>query len=504
MKIKDEQSHIKQSAASWDLYRPMIQQRLHSQFGLIIQDHELENLWRAVEQRMQFHQMDSAADYYNLLNQDHSEEWKGLINLITIKHTFFFRNQPQFISLGKTILPELIEHKKKSSPYKKPNLKIWSAGCSTGEEPYSIAMLLHHCLNLSDWNVEILATDISEQALYLARMGVYSENAIHSLDSLYSKRFFSRAQKTQPTSFVIHEDIKKMVRFDYLNLLDDKTPQKMDIIFCRNVMIYFDPLTIQRVVKRLEQSLETPGYLFIGHSESLHGLTHELTLRHQQEGIFYQKGDQDSHPARQLVQKRIKKRPQKQLFAIPAKTTESRTIPSLEEQLQEIVAAYHDKNYSQVLRLTKQAHQDYPKAYEPQFYTAQVYVNQRHFELASNILQQLQQQHPMFAQAYYLQGILALEQHDLDQAKKSLKKVLYIDHQFPMAYFFLALTYSQNNDTAAAIHAYRNTLKILMQQEDLTQEVEYSGGFSHETLISICHNSIERLKVKYENCSVHA
>lgn len=503
MKTKDAQIQTKQIPASWDHYCPMIQQRLHRQFGLVLQDHERSNLWQAVEQRIEFHQLDSLSQYFDMLNRHHNQEWKDLLNLITIKHTFFFRNQPQFAALEKVVLPELTQHKKKQSPYKKPSLTIWSAGCSTGEEPYSIAMLLNHCLNLADWHVEILATDLSEQALNLARMGIYSPNAVQSLERTYSERFFKTIAEAEATGYVIDENVKKMVRFDYLNLMDPQFPQQVDIIFCRNVMIYFDPTSIQGLIKRFEQSLTNPGYLFIGHSESLHGLPHDLHLRHEHEGIFYQKTPPPTALGRQLVQKRIHTRPKRHLIAIPTQNNESLSPPPLTEQLEGIDNAYHQKDYPQALRLSQRAHRDYPETCEPLFYTAQIYLNQRNFEQAKEALQQLLQQHPMYAQGYYLQGILSLEQHDLEQAKQCLKKAVYIEQKFPMAYFSLGLAYSQNNEFSAAIRAYRNSLKILMQQENLEQEVELSGGFSHETLISICHNSIERLKVNYEACSVH-
>ncbi len=503
MNTKDSSIQSQRTASSWDRYRPMIQQQLQSLYGLVLQDHELPSLRQAVEHRLGYLQINSISQYFDLLNSNHSQEWRELVNVVTINHTFFFRNQPQFTVLENTVLPELIRQKKKISPYKKPTLTIWSAGCSTGEEPYSIAMLLSKCLNLEDWHIEILATDISEQALSLARQGTYSSNAVGSLDRTYSIPFF-KPINDDPSHFLIHEDIKRMVRFDYLNLIDSPFPQQIDIIFCRNVMIYFDTSSIQNIIKRFEQSLSNPGYLFIGHSESLHGLSHDLHLCHDQEGIFYQNTAPHSAPGRELVQQRIHQRPKRHLVAIPAKPLQSESPRPLAQQLQDINSAYHQKDYPRALRLSQQTRQDYPDVCEPLYYMAQIYLNQRDFDLTSQSLHQLLKQYPMYAPGYYLKGILALEQRDLEQAKTYLKKAVYIQHEFPMAYFSLGLVYSQNNEADAAIRAYRNTLKILMQQDDFEREVEHSGGFTHETLISICHNSIERLKVHYEACHIHA
>ncbi len=507
MKTKDVQEQLDQSAfmVSWDLYGPMIQKKLHEHCGLMVQDHELPSLRRAVSQCIQSRQGISLGDYYGLLTQSDNQEWKELLNILTIKHTFFFRNQPQFKALKQVVLPELLQHKKRMSSYKKPTLNIWSAGCATGEEPYSIAMMLHDCLNLKEWQVKILATDISEQALHLAQLGVYSDNALQSLDHHYRSRFFApKPSFSDQKGFAIHENIKKLVRFEYLNLMNPEYPKNMDIIFCRNVMIYFDSSLIQDVIRRFEQGLLSPGYLFIGHSESLQGLGHHLQLRHQEEGVFYQKADQDLTEQPNTPQKPPCHKSKRRLVAVPIQPTSTPASRPLPEQLLDIQTAYNHKDYDQALRWIHQAQHDYPETDEPLFYAAQIYLNQRHFDLAGAALQRLLQRNPMYAQGYYLQGLLALEQHKLEDAEDALKKAVYIEHRFPMAHFTLALAYSQHNKISAAIREYRNALKILMQQDNLETEVDYSGGFSHETLICICHNSLERLKGKYETCHIHA
>ena len=197
-----------------------------------------------------------------------ADEFQEMFNRITINETSFFRNEPQLDVFEKTVLPEMIEKRGSSK-----RLRLWSAACSSGEEPYTMAMQLHRSLGirLSDWRVEILGTDISEKCLNIAAAGRYSNYALRSTPPLIKNRYF----KQDGLFFDLDPTIRSMVCFEKHNLKDRfaaKRHGQWDVIFCRNVMIYFDDEMKKQVVQMFHDQLASDGYLFIGHSESLRNL----------------------------------------------------------------------------------------------------------------------------------------------------------------------------------------------------------------------------------------
>lgn len=197
-----------------------------------------------------------------------AEEFQEMFNKITINETSFFRNEPQLEVFEKQVLPELIEARKAVK-----RLRIWSAACSSGEEPFTLAMMVHRTLGirLPDWRVEILGTDISEKALETAISGKYTDYAVRTTSPLNRQRYF----KKEGAFWILDPAIKSMVSFDVQNLKDRLAAKRhgmWDVIFCRNVMIYFDAEMKQQVVRMFGDQLQEDGYLFIGHSETLRGL----------------------------------------------------------------------------------------------------------------------------------------------------------------------------------------------------------------------------------------
>lgn len=196
------------------------------------------------------------------------EEFQEMFNRITINETSFFRNEPQLEAFERIVLPELLEARRATK-----RLRVWSAACSSGEEPFTLAIMVHRTLGvrLADWRVEILGTDISEKALAVADSGVYSNYAMRSTPDLVQKRYF----REQGGKFTLSDDIRSMVRFETHNLKDRLAARRFgtwDVIFCRNVMIYFDDAMKSEVVDTFADQLAPDGRLFIGHSETLRSL----------------------------------------------------------------------------------------------------------------------------------------------------------------------------------------------------------------------------------------
>jgi len=225
----------------------------------------------------------SFKEYLALVQSDKSgQELAAMIELLTTNKTDFFREPQHFDYLRKHILSRFPEEKKK--------LRIWSAGCSTGEEPYTIAIVLTEALDeIGSVDMRILATDISTKVLGIAREGIYSrENLAGVPPELRHKYFVRTVGPTGGECYRVHDKLKSLVKFARLNLMSD-WPMKgpFDVIFCRNVMIYFDKQTQRMLIKRFANLLESGGYLFTGHSESLMGMVD--SLRYIQPAIYQKK-----------------------------------------------------------------------------------------------------------------------------------------------------------------------------------------------------------------------
>ena len=213
------------------------------------------------------------------------DEFQEMFNRITINETSFFRNEPQLDVFEQRILPELMEKRKLTR-----SLRIWSAACSSGEEPYTLAMMIHRSLGirLADWRIEILGTDISEKVLNLAQAGKYPHYAVKSTHALVLGRYF----KQQGSDYKLDPEIMSMVRFEKLNLKDIFAARRFgtfDVIFCRNVMIYFDDAMKKSCVQMFHKQLADDGALFIGHSENLRSLDVPFTPLNFPQAFAYQK-----------------------------------------------------------------------------------------------------------------------------------------------------------------------------------------------------------------------
>lgn len=213
------------------------------------------------------------------------DEFQEMFNKITINETSFFRNEPQLDIFEKKALTQLLESRASVK-----RLRVWSAACSTGEEPFTLAMQIHRTLGvrLGDWRIEILGTDISEKALEVAASGKYTDYSIRTTPQLVQQRYF----KKEGQHSIVDATIRSMVHFELHNLKDRLAAKrfgKWDVIFCRNVMIYFDDAMKKQVVGSFADQLADDGWLFIGHSETLRGITDDFEQINVPQGFCYQK-----------------------------------------------------------------------------------------------------------------------------------------------------------------------------------------------------------------------
>lgn len=221
--------------------------------------------------------MSNFASYCELLRRDPNSEMGDLASAISTNVTSFFRESHHYDLLEKSLLPEWLSQKRRQGD----RLRIWSAGCSTGEEPYALAMVLAEALEKHGAPVDarILATDLSPQALAGAREGVYSVDKLGGISPERRRRWMLRGEGSYEGLVQVHPRLRELVAIQPLNLLHDwPMSGHFDAIFCRNVVIYFDKPTKERLFARYAKQLEPEGYLFLGHSESMHGLSDEFEL----------------------------------------------------------------------------------------------------------------------------------------------------------------------------------------------------------------------------------
>ena len=266
-----------------------LREYIYASSGLFFSDAKLYFVENRISKRLQQLKMTRYQDYLRIIKQpSNKEERFCLFDAVTTNETSFYRNPPQIDAFARNILPKVVKSLKDRG---QRVLKIWSAACSSGEEPYTLAMILHDKKELLEGlTVQIYATDISHDILEKVRQASYQAYTMRNLSSTYKDRYFVR----DGTNFKIADNIKKMVIPTYFNLVDYPGYVKfrnMDVIFCRNVLIYFDVKVKREIIKSFYQSLNKNAYLLIGHSESLHNINKDFKLEHFSRALAYLKPD---------------------------------------------------------------------------------------------------------------------------------------------------------------------------------------------------------------------
>lgn len=265
----------------------MIRDFVHDKSGMFFAENKMYLVKNRLIKRMAELDIKTYKDYFFHVKYDTSmKEFNELMNLLTTNETSFFRNEPQLVSFLSEVLPLIVAEKRKND---KKSIRVWSAGCSTGEEPYTLAILLLELLSTqSGFNLEVVANDISEQVLHKARKGEYSGLTLRNVKPEIQTKYFTKTGEM----FRVNPTVKSLVKFSQMNFND---PRKIamntnfDVIFCRNVMIYFSDEVKKQLVRGFYNSLVPGGYFYIGHSETLHGISKAFKLVYFKNALVYQK-----------------------------------------------------------------------------------------------------------------------------------------------------------------------------------------------------------------------
>jgi chemotaxis protein methyltransferase CheR len=402
--------------------------------GLHFERRNLKILERGVQSRMAALHIGTCQDYFAFLsrNKERRQELQKLLQFLTIGETFFFRYHAHFKALASCVLPELAK-----SGGSRP-LRFWSAGCSTGEEPYTMAMTIMEAL--PDWrsrDIKILATDINNRALNSARDGVYGRWKTRVTEQRYLDRYFERIGE----SFVVKDEVKALVEFRHLNLQTDEFPGMgtggLDAIFCRNVMIYFSLATTKKIVDRFAAHLRPGGYLFLGHAETLSQISSRFE-RHVQDGGFYYRrrrpeaagrGSGVDQPLRDGGASR-----QEPLPAVAAR------MPAPTDVSQATAANGVAELYCRAMAL----------------------FDGEQFVAADDLLRQVVSQQPDHAGALLAQGFILASSGRFPEALAACDRVQAIDDLLPAVYFLRGLVYDITERPADAEKEYRTAILLDM------------------------------------------
>ena len=262
---------------------------IYQQTGIMFQDTKKYLLEGRLAKRLQVLNLRDFESYHQLVKfgTRRAEEMKFLYDAVTINETFFFRNEPQFEAFEKTLVPQIVASRRSTG---RTTLRVWSAASSSGEEAYTIAMLYLERLRpmFPGLEIEIVGTDINSTVLDTARQGIYREYSIRNTPKYYLQKYF----KTEDSRYYIDESAKRLTKFQHMNLYDRpkmRLMSRFDVIFCANVLIYFDTKSKIQVVSDLYDALNPGGYLFIGYAESLHGISTAFKLINFPKTVAYKK-----------------------------------------------------------------------------------------------------------------------------------------------------------------------------------------------------------------------
>jgi len=264
--------------ADYELFRKII----YDESGITFSATNRSILDSRIKELLRRKNLSTPQEYYALIRKS-TEEMKEMLDAVTTNLTRFFRNQPHFDAFVNYVIPQIIEYKKSKNAFDK-TIKIWSAGCSTGEEPYTLAMIMKEICP-PGWNFQITASDISLKCLMTAQTGFYADNKVDGVPAEYLQKYFTKIEG----GYQVKKELQQTIKFDYHNLKNDSGARNLDVVFCRNVLIYFDEPAQLKVIDNFWNSMAPHSYLYIGHSESLFGMNTKFEFLKTEWACLYRK-----------------------------------------------------------------------------------------------------------------------------------------------------------------------------------------------------------------------
>jgi chemotaxis protein methyltransferase CheR len=452
--------------------------------GLVFDDARRESLAYSVAERLRATGVRDVAAYLALVQDQAAPERQALLDEVTIQETHFFRNPPQIRALRAHVVPELVREAAAGSR----RLRIWSAGCSTGEEPYTIAMVLRELLPSTDgWDVQVVATDVSERALDAARAGVYGPRAVQLATPEELSRFFVARDDGR---YEVRPEVRSLVTFRHQNLVTDAPPfpagERLDLVLCRNVTIYFSRDTTRDLMRRLHEVLRDGGYLFLGHSETLWQISDQFRLVSLGSGesaaFVYRRLDGASGSDRRRV--------------LPDRRTAAEGLPGPAERRTGPRRAWDALTRTRTpsrpepdaaqAPLPPAAPTPLPRAGSDALDRARSALDEGRYLDAAQLAGAVADAEPLRAPAHRLRGDALVALGRDDDALVSLRKALYLDPDDAMAHFQLAGALARQGHPAAAAREYRAAAAVLGRRPPGATAPELAGRAVGE-LVALCN-----------------
>ncbi len=506
---------------------------VYERCGLHFPDNRRADLERGVRQAFAVSTCTDIREYYGLLQDPDSSavHFEQLINAITISETHFFRDAGQIDALYKHVLPRLIKRRRTLR-----TLRIWSAGCSSGEEPYSIAMLLRELLpDVDEWSITIIGTDINTEAIDRARQAVYSEWAFREERAKqWQARYFHR----RGNRYELSPTVRRMVTLSQFNLVEDNYPSYesnttlMDLILCRNVMIYFTEDVSRSIVDRFYSCLTYGGWLVVGHAEHSLTIYRRFQVHNFPNAILYQRTDEVQPVAKvQSLGKgtlgkgtlqedwkgpptpTVKKLPLASPIAVPKEQTVPSTLPvkkrrHIEPELDLEPKPEPELEHVYIYTLGRLGHVDplerakellgYGRSEEARdllqglydtgsrdvsicALLGQAHANLGRWDESEHWCRQAIRQDKLSLDAYYILALVLQHQEKFVDAIEMMKKVVYIDRHHVLGHFGLANLYRNNGQLPQALKSLDNARHLLEGCPD-DESIPGSGGITASSL----------------------
>lgn len=437
---------------------------IRHKLGIVMHAHQNYELFRTIQSGCERFNL-TPFEYLNALSHcpDQSPLLDHLVSGITVGETYFFRDKQQMAYLQHQLLPELIREKREKNSL---SIRIWSAGCSTGEEMYSIVMMLYEILpDIDQWTIKLLATDINTTTLKKAIAGEYTEWSMRSIPDYFKKTWFEKGDKR----YLLKKQIRDRVNFDYLNLNDDNYPSifngtnAQDLIMCRNVLIYIDNTSSTQVMRRINKSLVKGGYLMLGASDPVCLSETDFVFVDRKTSLLSRPREEEK-------------------IAIPVSDVTS-TLPNTKKI--RVTKPYPIKK----IRKETKKMPTFPKKEKDLSAIASELANSGKLDEAVKVCEEGFKKDPTNKLNYFTYSLAMSELNKLNEAESALRKTLFLDNQFVAGHFQLGLLLLRKNQHAAGLKSLKNALSIAESRKS-DDTVPGSPGLSYKDFADILRQEI--------------
>jgi len=473
----------KRSISLTDAHLAILCERVEQAGGIFIDESRRLYLKEEMEAHLARRGFAAFADLLEAMEAG-EEEIQRLVELCTIQETYFFREPNHFRALRNHIFPALAARHR-------THITIWSAGCSTGEECYSIAIsVLRSARVLRGTTVRVLGTDVSEEALRKAKLGRYEKNSFRAMNQQDLDRYFRARGK----GFEIRDEVRDLCDFRRLNLVDhgqDRFFEGFDVIFCRNVSIYFREKTIRRLNRKLAGTLIEGGYLIFGASETLQHQDPSLSLVEVEGAFLYRKGKAVAPKPKKSDSGTIIRRSRSGRIRLPRPhlpTTASSSRPRKAASLDRIRQLIEEDRLKESETLLSDLRKEPGRAgIEATVLLAALHANREEYAAALDLLNVARRKDALTAEIYVVEGVVFRRRDETPLAVEKFQKACFLAPKVYLPHFFLAETYRAAGQSRKAKREYRNARRLLDKKEPLPVALSpLTAGFSESYIKRVC------------------